>query len=434
MQLGALRLPPIVSEHKSSSEQRKKVASKMTTDTFPKVLTSSDGINFTFNSPKQLFEFAESESEKLSWFPNAYRSTNSRPAEGIFIELLDIAALKSVLINQNNLPESVKLERIQDLLIRFLQLTPPIHSQSEFFKYAFNIYKISPAEAFWTVAFARSRLAGSLFSTEHHLNASGAPEGLVHALVWEKRGFYQDRLDALCASAAISNTEISTLVRSANEQHSSIRDLHETIKNDAQKAAIAHEEQLNAQTSRFTEQISLSSVRADDEIRTIRETWERIKTTYEEKLELEAPGIYWRRRSTSHKNLAIAFGIVTGIIAAIGLLCVIALLEFYLGTSSLNHLPSWGDSLGAASVVVVVLWVLRTLLRITMSHLHLSIDANERRIMISSYLALTRRGKTTGDERAALYTAIFRPTEDGIVKDESPPLPLWEIVKGRPGN
>jgi hypothetical protein len=58
------------------------------------------------------------------------------------------------------------------------------------------------------------------------------------------------------------------------------------------------------------------------------------------------------------------------------------------------------------------------------------LDAEERRIMILSYLAISRKREVSVDERTALFAAIFRPSGDGIVKDEAPPLPMLELLRG----
>jgi|GEM_PF-3910749 len=74
-------------------------------------------------------------------------------------------------------------------------------------------------------------------------------------------------------------------------------------------------------------------------------------------------------------------------------------------------------------------WVLRVMVRIFLSHVHLENDAAERVTMARTYLALLRRGKLPeGDDLKTVLAALFRPTGDGIVKDEGMPLSITEIV------
>lgn len=74
-------------------------------------------------------------------------------------------------------------------------------------------------------------------------------------------------------------------------------------------------------------------------------------------------------------------------------------------------------------------WVLRVMVRIFLSHVHLENDAAERVTMANTYLSLLRSGKMQDkDDLKTVLAALFRPTGDGIVKDEGMPLSITEIV------
>ncbi len=79
-------------------------------------------------------------------------------------------------------------------------------------------------------------------------------------------------------------------------------------------------------------------------------------------------------------------------------------------------------------------WFIRLLVRIFLSNLHLENDAAERVTMAKTYLALIRDGSLpNGDNISTVLAALFRPTGDGIVKDEGvPPSALeWFTKLGR---
>jgi hypothetical protein len=76
-------------------------------------------------------------------------------------------------------------------------------------------------------------------------------------------------------------------------------------------------------------------------------------------------------------------------------------------------------------------WFIRLLVRIFLSNLHLENDAAERVTMAKTYLALIRDGSLPkGDNISTILAALFRPTGDGIVKDEGvPPSTLEWFTK-----
>jgi len=78
----------------------------------------------------------------------------------------------------------------------------------------------------------------------------------------------------------------------------------------------------------------------------------------------------------------------------------------------------------------LILWISRILLKITFSHLHLSEEAQEKETMIMTYLALINDGGGLKDnDRQLILEAIFRPSTNGLIKDETN-VTLLDIVKG----
>lgn len=68
----------------------------------------------------------------------------------------------------------------------------------------------------------------------------------------------------------------------------------------------------------------------------------------------------------------------------------------------------------------IFVWFIRIIVKITLSNYHLSIDANERVIMIRTYLSLLKEGNGFDkDDKKVMLDNIFRPTNFGIIKDET---------------
>jgi len=66
------------------------------------------------------------------------------------------------------------------------------------------------------------------------------------------------------------------------------------------------------------------------------------------------------------------------------------------------------------------IWIIRIFMKIALSSYHLSIDANERVVMIKTYLSLIKEtGNVNDTDKKVMLDNIFRPTNHGIIKDEN---------------
>ena len=73
------------------------------------------------------------------------------------------------------------------------------------------------------------------------------------------------------------------------------------------------------------------------------------------------------------------------------------------------------------AITTVWLWYLRLQMRIHMSERHLALDARERRAFAETYLALLKGEQISRDQESVVLQSLFRPTQDGIVKDDVGP-------------
>jgi hypothetical protein len=68
----------------------------------------------------------------------------------------------------------------------------------------------------------------------------------------------------------------------------------------------------------------------------------------------------------------------------------------------------------------MVIWLIRILIKITLSNYHLSVDAKERVVMIRTYLSLLKEGESfEKEDKKVMLDNIFRPTNFGIISDET---------------
>lgn len=158
--------------------------------------------------------------------------------------------------------------------------------------------------------------------------------------------------------------------------------------------------------------------------------WGEMKLVYDAQLALQAPRTYWERQLASHKAGAIdakaqfRFLGVTSIVIAIALLLFI-----WSVTANKPHdipVALWVLSGG---ILGIAFWVIRLYSRLYLSREHLARDAEERVTMIETYLALVQHGRIKDDDLKFVLSSIFRPTEDGLVKDDSLPSPLLDLFQ-----
>jgi hypothetical protein len=96
-----------------------------------------------------------------------------------------------------------------------------------------------------------------------------------------------------------------------------------------------------------------------------------------------------------------------------------------------RNLELW--KIGFIAVQATLLfWALRVLVRLLLSNIHLENDAAERVTMTMTYLALLRRNRVQQNEAInAILMALFRPSGDGIVKDEGVPIGAVDMLLRR---
>jgi hypothetical protein len=154
-----------------------------------------------------------------------------------------------------------------------------------------------------------------------------------------------------------------------------------------------------------------------------------VERAYIEAMRLQAPVKYWEDKAKAHREAEFW---------AIGRLClyfpVATLLlgwAFWEAASLLLLSPASGTAALPPAVYVVItgglaiastfaLWIGRILTKLYLSEHHLRNDAQERAVMTTTYLALTRENAAAETDRSIILNALFRNTPDGIVKEDGP--------------
>jgi hypothetical protein len=123
------------------------------------------------------------------------------------------------------------------------------------------------------------------------------------------------------------------------------------------------------------------------------------------------------------KGFAIALGIVTCVVIVTIILFSYLTLDAPLKDIHLSKIFT------AAALTTFGIWLTKILANIFMSHLHLATDAQERRTMIHTYLALTRKGHGPKEEdRQLILQTLFRPSSTDMVKNDQGPTQLVDMI------
>ena len=142
---------------------------------------------------------------------------------------------------------------------------------------------------------------------------------------------------------------------------------------------------------------------------------------YKSKLGLHSAIEYWADSAKSHRNFVIGFSAAVLICFGLAGAGLFASIKMFIGEETIQTVKLWkfGTLILGATIGV---WVLRVLIRLLLSNYHLMSDANERRTMLLTYLALQQENKLPqGATIHLILQALFRPTSMGIIKDDAVP-------------
>lgn len=153
-----------------------------------------------------------------------------------------------------------------------------------------------------------------------------------------------------------------------------------------------------------------------------------LENLYQEKLKLEAPAQYWKKRANSLKTegrwwlagliLSITGGIIIFMVA-LNWLADGVLAEIFHDTASA---VKW--SVIFITLVSFLAFLIKTLSKMTFSTFHLSRDAEEREQLTYVFLSMQKEKAIDPTERHLIMQSLFSRADTGLLKDEgSPTMP-----------
>jgi len=156
---------------------------------------------------------------------------------------------------------------------------------------------------------------------------------------------------------------------------------------------------------------------------------EAIEQAYDQKLALRKPVEYWDQRRSQHKRASFWYAIAAGVAGCtlFGILGWVAY-ELFLNLQPNEHPKPWQIGVFAVAAFFSI-WMERILVRLFMSNMHLKADAEERKTMLQTYLAIIREGSEFApEEKKLILERLFLPASDGLVRDDAAPPMLLELL------
>ncbi len=154
--------------------------------------------------------------------------------------------------------------------------------------------------------------------------------------------------------------------------------------------------------------------------------YEAIKKLFTEDMKFQAPVRLWGLREKQHKKASQnAFRFFMGL-AVLAVLVAITVPVFFgdeIAQSFFNaesEFSAKGPLLigGILTTMSILLWIIRLQYKVFLSERHLMLDAAEKKAFAQSYRSLRRDQEVSKDSEAVVLAALFRPTQDGIIKDD----------------
>ncbi len=160
------------------------------------------------------------------------------------------------------------------------------------------------------------------------------------------------------------------------------------------------------------------------------ESLENSKTSTEEDQRLEKANSFWNTKSESHfKRFLLYLFLILFWIS--GSFCVLLhtlsqyAKDIKYADNIFELLPYIPKN---ALLILLAVWGTRVLLRLLLSENHLKTRAEEKKILIQTYVELVKDGLANTDERHIVLGSVFSLSQDGLVSDDNMPRPSMNPI------
>jgi|GEM_PF-4281023 len=169
---------------------------------------------------------------------------------------------------------------------------------------------------------------------------------------------------------------------------------------------------------------------------TIKDDYQNTKKAFEKDMELKASVSYWQSQAEKYSTRYKLFGFIAFILAIVLLISLYEYIQVPFIYSIIDNNISKGIILDAEEkmnwnlithfgflifLTSISIWIIKIIIKLFLSSYHLYIDAEERTVMIKTYLALTNEGKNfiSENDKIIILNSLFRTTPFGIIKEDT---------------
>jgi hypothetical protein len=156
---------------------------------------------------------------------------------------------------------------------------------------------------------------------------------------------------------------------------------------------------------------------------------EAFKKAHREEINLKEPVTFWAGKQRTSFWASIILGLVfVGGLIGVGNILVGESKMIYEGLKLGDKIEYWRVA-GMILLGGLAFWFLRILSQIFLSQLHAWSDAQERVVMVKTYLSLLQDEKALdGNDRRLILEALFRPSPSGIIKDDGVSPAMFDLI------
>lgn len=272
-------------------------------------------------------------------------------------------------------------------------------------------------------------------------------EGMFRAALWEagleksQPDIYSKLLDGFVQKVNAHTSELESHVTELISKNS---DVNEKFSEELAGKSTALDTLQNEKRESLEGLYAKEEKRFEELYKKVEIDLAKVIENHEKFIALSEPRKYWAEKKKNHTEKG-ARTMYTGLLVA-GL--IFAAIVYFINTSIAVILQ--GDSTRPAAgfdlfrtwqfyVLIACsffsIWILRLFVRSYLSHSHLAADAHEREVMVQTFISLAREsdGQILDKENQKIfYQNIFRPSSDGLVRDDAaPPTPMEIITRNQ---
>jgi hypothetical protein len=200
---------------------------------------------------------------------------------------------------------------------------------------------------------------------------------------------------------------------------------HEMRENERDAFSKA-EERFDLDRQRFLGAVYKATKEGEAQNERNQKEYERVKKLFFEDMKFKAPVRLWGLREETHRvasKKAFCTFLVLAAVTAVIAICVPVCFGNYIAESFIiakDKFSAKGPLLvgGILTTMSILLWIIRLQYKVFLSERHLMLDAAEKKAFAQSYRSLRRDAEVSKDSEAVVLAALFRPTQDGIIKDD----------------